>query len=208
MFKQFVKITVLLLSLISVFSFQVNAKEFKENENYKIIAEIKDTENNVLEFFSYWCGHCYSLQNIYSYIEKNLEEKDLAKFDPIPVGAMGGSVAIEAQKGFFVAKNMGNEGEYNKLLFKKMHVDGEIPKNSKDIFNILLELGIPASQAQADMNSFVTIGHLAKIENLMKKFNIESVPELIVNGKYLIIQESVNSQEDLLDLIEYTLTLP
>ena len=40
-----------------------------------------------------------------------------------------------------------------------------------------------------------------------KDLNIDAVPEIVVNGKYVVNMSAVNNEEELIDVIGYVLTL-
>ena len=49
------------------------------------------------------------------------------------------------------------------------------------------------------------IGKVAQFDKWCQDINIEAVPEIVVNGKYLVTMESVETREQLIDLIGYLL---
>ena len=42
----------------------------------------------------------------------------------------------------------------------------------------------------------------------MKELKIEAVPEIVVNGKYFVKSDDLESVEDYINVIDYLLTLP
>ena len=51
----------LLLSLVLLLPLQACAQEkWREGTHYKVIAEQATEKKEVLEFFSFWCPHCFN----------------------------------------------------------------------------------------------------------------------------------------------------
>lgn len=56
------KMFVLLVGLL-IAPFLQAAPEFKENVNYEIIRQTNTPKPEVMEFFSYYCPHCYQFMD-------------------------------------------------------------------------------------------------------------------------------------------------
>ena len=210
MVKLFHKIGLMLtVALLPLMAAQVSAAtvQYEEGTHYKVRSETKSAQPEIREFFSFWCGHCFGLQPTFAKIEATY--KDKATFVKNPVGLLGGMMGPESQRCFAAASLMGMEDEFTAALFDKMHVRNEIPHSHADMVAFFgEELGIPEDRLERDYNAFPVAGMVASWDQAVDKYEINAVPELLVNGKYLAVMESVNGEDELIDLIGYLLTLP
>ena len=90
-------------------------------------------------------------------------------------------------------------------LFTQMHQAGNIPMSHADMVAIAVGSGIPQTRFEQEYNSFPIIGKVAQFDRWGQDINIEAVPEILVNGKYLVTMESVENVEQMIDLIGYLL---
>lgn len=201
MWKKFIAgLTLVVASVISLNTLQ--AAEYKEGVNYQVRGENLTKTKEIREFFSFWCGHCYSLQADFDFIENSFLQ---AEFVRNPVSMLGGYMGPESQRGLIVAKNLGLEDVYVKELFKQMHEEGNIPMSHQDLVNFMTTIGVAKDKFEQEFNSFVAVGKVAQLDKWAKDADIDAVPEILVNGKYLVTMESVNNKEELAALIGYLL---
>lgn len=197
---------VLFAAFAMLCSAAVSGAEYQEGVNYQIRGSQSSAQKEIREFFSFWCGHCFGLQPTFHKIEEHFSGE--ARFVKNPVGLLGGSMGPVSQQGFAVAALMNLEDEYTAALFDEMHVQGNIPHSEQDLIAFFGEhLGIPADKVSRDLKSFPVAGMVGGFDKAVEDAEIDAVPELLVNGKYLVTMESVNSDEELIDLIAYLLTL-
>ena len=197
------KFLVSILVIAGFLSCQVQAADaFKEGVNYKVIAQTATPHKEIREFFSFWCGHCYSLQGDFDAIKKAFPN---AAFERNPVSMLGGPMGPESQRALAVAANLGFEDIFVETLFREMHQNGNIPLSHADMVAIAVASGIPQTRFEQEYNTFPIIGRVAQYDRWGQDINIEAVPELLVNGKYLVTMESVENLEQLTALIGYLL---
>lgn len=203
MFKKLIIVGTLMMSLVlgSVSSY---ASDYKEGENYFVKGDTLTKTKEIREYFSYWCSHCFNLQPTFDKVHKAFPEANFARN---PVEMLGGPMAIESQRATVIAANMGLEDEFVKELFNEMHVKGNIPQNREQMAAIAAKVGIPTATYNKEVNSFVVLGRVADFTKWNKHIDIQAVPEILVNGKYLVNMESVSSDEELIDLIRYLINL-
>ena len=111
----------------------------------------------------------------------------------------------ESQRAIAVAQNLGFEDIFVNYLFTQMHQAGNIPMSHADMVAIAVGSGIPQTRFEQEYNSFPIIGKVAQFDRWGQDINIEAVPEILVNGKYLVTMESVENVEQMIDLIGYLL---
>lgn len=201
MFKKFITACAVLVSVLSINN-NALAAEYKEGVNYQVRGTALTPHKEIREFFSFWCGHCFSLQGDFDQIEQTYPK---AQFVRNPVSMLGGHMGPESQRALVVAQNMGIEDLYVKELFKQMHLEGNIPMSHEQLTTFMTSIGVAKDKFEREFNSFPVIGRVAQLDKWAKDADIDAVPEILVNGKYLVTMESVNNQQELIDLIGYLL---
>ena len=205
MFKFLGKAFVLLvLSIFFISSAQ--ARDYKEGLDYEIRATNKTVEPEIREFFSFFCSHCFAMEKPFSQMAEFFKGK--AKFIVNPVGLIGGDVGVESQKAYAVAINLEIEDELKEELFNRIHVKQDIPEDHDYFAELFESLGVPSEKYEQIYNSFVTQAKVAEYDRHTKEMKIDAVPEIVVNGKYLVKTDNLESIEDYESRVSYLLTLP
>ena len=175
---------------------------YEEGVNYEVRTDKLTPYKEIREFFSFWCGHCFALQGDFDRIKDAFPN---AKFERNPVAMLGGPMGPESQRAIAVAQNLGFEDIFVNYLFTQMHQAGNIPMSHADMVAIAVGSGIPQTRFEQEYNSFPIIGKVAQFDRWGQDINIEAVPEILVNGKYLVTMESVENVDQMIDLIGYLL---
>lgn len=194
----------LVLSIFFISSAQ--ARDYKEGLDYEIRATNKTVEPEIREFFSFFCSHCFAMEKPFSQMAEFFKGK--AKFIVNPVGLIGGDVGVESQKAYAVAINLEIEDELKEELFNRIHVKQDIPENHDYFAELFESLGVPSEKYEQIYNSFVTQAKVAEYDRHTKEMKIDAVPEIVVNGKYLVKTDNLESIEDYESIVSYLLTLP
>ena len=194
----------LVLSIFFISSAQ--ARDYKEGLDYEIRATKKTVEPEIREFFSFFCSHCFAMEKPFSQMAEFFKGK--AKFIVNPVGLIGGDVGVESQKAYAVAINLEIEDELKEELFNRIHVKQDIPEDHDYFAELFESLGVPSEKYEQIYNSFVTQAKVAEYDRHTKEMKIDAVPEIVVNGKYLVKTDNLESIEDYESIVSYLLTLP
>ena len=194
----------LVLSIFFISSAQ--ARDYKEGLDYEIRATNKTVEPEIREFFSFFCSHCFAMEKPFSQMAEFFKGK--AKFIVNPVGLIGGDVGVESQKAYAVAINLEIEDELKGELFNRIHVKQDIPEDHDYFAELFESLGVPSEKYEQIYNSFVTQAKVAEYDRHTKEMKIDAVPEIVVNGKYLVKTDNLESIEDYESIVSYLLTLP
>ncbi len=194
----------LVLSIFFISSAQ--ARDYKEGLDYEIRATNKTVDPEIREFFSFFCSHCFAMEKPFSQMAEFFKGK--AKFIVNPVGLIGGDVGVESQKAYAVAINLEIEDELKEELFNRIHVKQDIPEDHDYFAELFESLGVPSEKYEQIYNSFVTQANVAEYDRHTKEMKIDAVPEIVVNGKYLVKTDNLESIEDYESIVSYLLTLP
>lgn len=205
MFKFLGKAFALLVMSIFFIS-SAQARDYKEGLDYEIRATNKTVEPEIREFFSFFCSHCFAMEKPFSQMAEFFKGK--AKFIVNPVGLIGGDVGVESQKAYAVAINLEIEDELKEELFNRIHVKQDVPEDHDYFAELFESLGVPSEKYEQIYKSFVTQAKVAEYDRHTKEMKIDAVPEIVVNGKYLVKTDNLESIEDYESIVSYLLTLP
>ena len=169
-------------------------------QKYVQISTEKQQESKsiiIYEFFWYGCPHCYNLEPTMERIEADLD-KD-TKIVKLPV-ALSNSW-IPHTKLFYALQQMGKIDEVHNLIFEEIHLEDNRLNTEQQMVDFLGKHGIDTNKFMEKYNSFGTEARIKKASNLAKKYQINSVPTIIVNGKYLTSGSYVSSYDELYSVI-------
>lgn len=180
-----------------------HAIDIKEGVQYEQRADKGTDFSEIREVFSFWCSHCYARRGEMAKLKD--EFKDKAVFAYNPVGLIGGDAAVLSQKAYAAAEVLNVEDAFSNALFVSMHEKGIIPRNMDDFLNIFNQIGVDKKTAQNALDSFIVPSKVAQYDDIVNKMNIDAVPEIVVNGKYLLISENIDNDKQMAEVIDYLL---
>jgi thiol:disulfide interchange protein DsbA len=156
----------------------------------------------VLEVFWYACPHCYALE---PYLASFRQTKpDYVEFVRVPV--MWGPVHRAHARLFYTLEALGHK-ELHAKVFDTMNLEHNLLVGSDEATTLNLQLefakanGIDPEAFRKAYNSFTVATNLQRAEELMRRYQVESVPFIVVNGKYATDVGKAGSQENLIALI-------
>lgn len=197
----------LLLGLTILLPLQACAQEkWREDTHYKVISDTATEKKEVLEFFSFWCPHCFSFEPIV----KNMQSKlaDDVEFKKVHVNFMGFAskeVQDEATKAMMVAKALKKSEQLNQAIFRYIHVSKSAVTGMQDLKNIFVVNGVEPADFDKMASSFA-VNSMLKMNNKSiddYRKHVRSVPNFIVNGKYQATFTRDMTPDDMVDLIVF-----
>ena len=189
-----IKFTVLILFLIIITSSNVYAQKYVQISTQKQ-QESKDII--IYEFFWYGCPHCYNLEPTMDRIEGNLD-KD-TKIVKLPVALRDSW--IPHAKLYYALKQMDKIDQVHNLIFEEIHLEDNRLNTKQQMIDFLGKHGIDTDEFIEKYNSFGTEARVNKASNLAKKYQIDSVPTIIINGKFLTSGSYVSSYDELYGVV-------
>ena len=188
------KFTFLALFLILITSSNVFAQKYVQISTQKQ-QESKDII--IYEFFWYGCPHCYNLEPTMDRIEADLE-KD-TKVVKLPVALRDSW--IPHAKLYYALKQMDKIDQVHNLIFEEIHLEDNRLNTEQQMIDFLGKHGIDTDKFIEKYNSFGTEARIKKASNLAKKYQIDSVPTIIINGKFLTSGSYVSSYDELYGVV-------
>jgi thiol:disulfide interchange protein DsbA len=197
----------LLLSLALLLPLQACAQEkWREGTHYKVITDQATEKKEVLEFFSFWCPHCFNFEPIVKNMKTKLAED--VEFKKVHVNFMGfTSTAIQddATKAMMVARELKKADELNEAIFKYIHESRSAITGIKDLKNIFVVNGVEPEEFDKMISSFGVKSRLNMNNKTIQEYKkyVSSVPNFIVNGKYQATFTRDMNSDEMVDLIVF-----
>ena len=189
-----IKFTFFGLFLILITSSNVFAQKYVQISTEKQ-QESKDII--IYEFFWYGCPHCYNLEPTMDRIEADLE-KD-TKVVKLPVALRDSW--IPHAKLYYALKQMDKIDQVHNLIFEEIHLEDNRLNTEQQMIDFLGKHGIDTDKFIEKYNSFGTEARIKKASNLAKKYQIDSVPTIIINGRFLTSGSYVSSYDELYSVV-------
>lgn len=154
----------------------------------------------VLEFFWYGCPHCYTFE---PYIKAWKKTKPAnVVFKRVPA-IFRPDWEIQA-RAYYALEIMGVIEEMHIKIFDAMHKDKKkkLRLNTKSsITNFVVKHGVDEKKFLAEYSSFAVDGMVRKAIKKQAAYEIQGVPSVIVNGKYLTSGSLSGSYENLINTL-------
>lgn len=181
----------------------VMAKNYVAGSDYEVlskpVATMSGNKVEVLEFFWYGCPHCFKFEPSISQWVKKLPSN--AKFTRIP--APLNPRWMVHTKVFYALEIMGKGDLYHSAIFNAIHVKKQRLFTEDKLINFLASQGVDKKLLSDTMNSFAVEMRARKAAQLSREYQLQGVPMLAVNGKYLITAEKAGSFKKMLDIASY-----
>lgn len=159
--------------------------EIIEGKDYAVLAKPIPVENTgkveVLEFFWYGCPHCYSLHPHLAAWLANLPADVNFRYVPAILRANW----VPAAKIFHTIEVMGITGTLHDKVYDAIHRDKIDLNNDSVLFEWVEKQGFDRKKFENTYQSFTVQNLVAKSTQMTRQYELNGVPALIVNGKYI-----------------------
>ena len=160
--------------------------QFKEGANYTKLVPAQPTsvapgKVEVVEVFWYGCGHCFALDPA---IESWRGKGKPANVEFVRVPAMWNETTRMHARVFFTADLLGKLEQLHAAIFREINVKGDPLNTVEKIAAFFAENGVSSDDFQKAFSSFAVENKLQRADFLNRRYRIESVPTVIVNGKF------------------------
>lgn len=178
------------------------ASKWKEGVNYTRLSPVQPTsappgQIEVMEVFWYGCPHCYALDPYLETWRKNKAAN--ISFVRVPVMWSPGHKAHA--RVFYTAELLGKLDTLHSVIFDEMQVRNN-PMNSNTLIEqFFLSQGISKADFQKAYSSFAVESSLSRAEAIGVRYKVDSVPMIIINGKYVTDVGKAGGHTQLISLI-------
>lgn len=174
------------------FSGLANAAEiYTAGKDYRVLSSQgpldKPNQIEVREFFWYGCPHCYRLD---PHVTQWLKTKP-ADVNFVRSPAAMNPVWEQSARGYYALDLMGKTEKVHHALFSAIHnpLQPKMIYSQSDQASFFSRQGIDIVKFNGLFNSFAVTGKVAQSKKLAMQYQLDGVPAIVVNGKYVVTGE-------------------
>jgi thiol:disulfide interchange protein DsbA len=153
----------------------------------------------VIEFFSYACGHCFAFEPTLEAWAK--QQQPDVHFHYMPVGFVSGGAWVP--KVFFALEEMGQREALHRKIFAAIHVQRTRLNTEADITAFLVANGVDGGKFSDAYKSFSVNTKLSRAQQLASAYKVDSVPTLGVQGRYITSPALAGTSERTVPVLNY-----
>ena len=152
--------------------------------DYAPVSPPQPTESNgkieVIEFFWYGCPHCFHLEpSVNAWLKTKPDDVVFKRVPAYPSESWG-----ELARLFYTIQAMGLLPQMHEKIFDAIHKDGINLQNKKIRDQWLAKNGVDPAKYEQVSKSFTVVSDLQRAKQMTINYKVDSVPRLVVNGKY------------------------
>ena len=166
-------------------------KEYTRLKNPQPVETGKKIE--VIEFFSYGCPHCNDLEPFLDAWVSKLPPD--VQFRRVPVMFQQRWEALA--RIYYTLDAMGEEQRLSPEVFKAIHVNNVPLYQDKAFFDWAASKGLDRNKVADIYNSFAVSSKFNRAKSLAAAYNIQSVPTIVVDGKFITASDRVGTHASL-----------
>jgi protein dithiol oxidoreductase (disulfide-forming) len=168
-----------------------------EGTDYQLLspAQPTSTPNKIVvtEFFSYECSHCFMFYPVVTAWANKLP-KDVV-FERVPV-SLGRAAWQPISQAFYALQAIDKLDQLDRLIFNAIHVQNIKLFDEASITAFVAKQGVNAADFTAAYNSFSAKSNVLRAEQMMKAYRVQGTPALVVDGKYIVLNEGTKNHEE------------
>jgi len=152
----------------------------------------------VVEMFWYGCPHCFQFEpKLHKWLKKKPAN---VKFIRVPATFF--PLWKLHARAFYTAEVLGVTGKLHKALFDTYHLERNRMDSQKKLRALFVKHGVKGSDFDDTFHSFAVETKVARAADLTKRYGINGVPSMIVNGKYRATEKH-RGGPSMLDVVDY-----
>jgi len=183
--------------------------QFKEGQHYTRMIPTQPTVGGadkieVAEVFMYSCPHCYDLEG---FINSWEETKDPG-VRLVRIPAIFNQLAQMHAQLYYTEVFLTQSGKlkdqvaFRNMVFEEFHRKGNRLTSQTAIQRLFARVGVSEDDFNRTWNSFEVNQSLRVAADLARRYNVSSVPMIVVNGKYSTAAGQAGSYPKLIELID------
>ena len=151
----------------------------------------------VVEFFWFGCPHCYSLEPLISAWSKKLPADVVFRRQHVPFRE------VKHQQLYFTLQAIGQDNEKTMTaVFSAIHQQRKRMTDPKEMVEVLAPVGVDAKAFNEAFASFGVRTRQTRANKLADAYDLDGVPAIGVNGKYLTAPSLAGSNEAALRVVD------
>ncbi len=179
------------------------AANWEEGKSYFLVDPPQQTaagdKVEVLEVFSYACPHCAHFQPYAEQLKTSLPAGAVFTYMPAVFNPTWEPYA----RAYYTAESLGIVDQTHQALFDALHRDHLPMRTIDDLSTFYAEHGVDKAKFLATANSFEVESKLQRAAQMVKAYNVDGTPTVIVNGKYRVTGASAGGYPQLIELVDW-----
>jgi thiol:disulfide interchange protein DsbA len=171
-----------------------------DTKGYTVLEKTQATADaskvEVLVFFAYTCPHCYTLSSSFL---RNWEVPEGADYHEMPLSY--GSID-HLSRAYHTSEILGINKQFHPALFHAFLKERKPFKNKKALAKFATQFGVSEKQFLSMYDSFAVNVEMNRTDQLAKAYRIQSVPTVIINGKYMTSPSLAGGFDNLMAVME------
>lgn len=201
------KFKIFLALMLSVLLNNMAVAAIDEGIEYKRISPTQPTitkdKVEVVELFWYGCPHCFHFEpDLKAWLAK---KPDNVVFYRVPA-VFNPAWALHA-RAFYAATSLGlfdnGKHEFHEAFFDELHKHKKRLNNKKELQSFFARFEISAEDFNNTFDSFAVNTKVNRAVTLSKRYQLQGVPTLIVNGKYRTDGPMAGGRKGMLKVLDF-----
>jgi len=184
-------------------SAQALPEKYQAGKHYFLIEPAQPTSSGnkveVIEVFSYGCIHCAHFQPTVDEWKKKMPAGAAFSYMPAffqPTFALFG-------RAYYTAEVLGVAEKAHADLFKAIFVEQKPLHSMDDIANWYAQYGVKADDFVKTSTSFAVETKVNRANQMVKSYNVDGTPSIVVAGKYRVTGASAEGYDKLFDVVNF-----
>lgn len=159
----------------------------------------------VIEAFWFACPHCYALD---SYLESWRKGTKPAYVEFVRIPVVWDEMRRATARLFYTLQALGKEEALHAAVFAEIHdkgnplyVPGDEAATLKAQTAFAVAHGISAQDYTTAYNSFSVTADMQRSDDFARRYRIDAVPRIVINGKYITDVAMAGSEANLISVI-------
>lgn len=191
-----------------------------EGKNYFRIDPAQPTSSpgkiEVTEVFSYGCPACFQYHGVVDDLAKNLPRGTVMTYTPASFRPDENWPLL--QRAYLTAQAFGVDKQSHDAMFDAVFKSGELgiidqqtnkPKAQSawptidDVAKFYAKYGVKPEEFAATANSFTINTKMKRADELIRAYEVDSTPTIVVNGKYRLTPNSAGGYAQSVELVQW-----
>ena len=192
----------LLLGTLSATS-AAAAPAFVAGKHYQVLSAPVETRNRakieVVEVFSYGCPHCFHFEPAVT----AWRARQAADVDFLHVPAVFNAQFRTLGQAYYTAQVLKVLDRSHTPMFKALHEQNRPLWLNSELARFYAGFGVKEDDFTRAFNSFGVRAGIQRSEMLTRAYQINGVPAMVVNGKYVVDGRMAGSNEAMLQVVDF-----
>ena len=175
----------ILMAALAYVALAAAAQELQPGKDYGVVTPPQKTDDPskivVIEFFSYGCPHCNAFNPSLTLWENRVPKDVRLEREAVIFGRQPWQKLAQI---YYALQAIGKAAQLSPSIYGALHVEGVNWQTDNDIIDWVAAHGVNRDEFASAYNSFSMRTYVTRGDQLAMAYKVQSVPTLIVDGKY------------------------